>query len=210
MVWTRPSAKGLRGKQACPEDLQQKRAGCLLGGPSRSRVCGCVWRVGGRFFFLFPGPCLLQFIFLLSEHRLLIGWVSCYIRERQPIRAGLWLSPCCRLLKLLQTGTQCSQTLLFPGQSREEQEDSELNDRAGTSWGLSPGPTWSTGTSLPSTQVHFSLSIWLLKPIWMSVGYGKGKNQGAEMLAVTRFLYFKWWLELILFFFTFRTACFKR
>ena len=53
MVWTRLSAKGLRGKQACPEGLQQKRAGFLSGGPSRSRVYGFVWRVGGSCFFFF-------------------------------------------------------------------------------------------------------------------------------------------------------------
>ena len=198
MVWTRLSAKGLRGKQACPEGLQQKTAGFLSGGPSRSRVYGFVWGVGGScFFFFFLIPRALPVTIHLSALRVpAIDWLGQLLHQRKAANQSRTLP-----VSLLQTAevvtnrnSKFSQALLFPGQSREEREDSELNHRAGTSWGLHPGPYVEHWQSFPSSQVHFSLSIWLLKPIWMSVGCGKGKNQGAEMLAVTRLLYFKWWL----------------
>ena len=77
MVWTRPSAKGLRGKQACPEGLQQKRAGSLSGGPFRSRVYGFVWRVGGSCLFFF---------FLNSQG------LACYNSSFCSRRTGYWLA----------------------------------------------------------------------------------------------------------------------
>lgn len=89
--------QGVRVQTALPRALPAEESR-LSRGPSRSCVYGFVWGAVA-LFFLFPGPWLLQFIFMLLECRQLVGWACCYVRERQPIRAGLCLSPGCRQLK---------------------------------------------------------------------------------------------------------------
>ena len=86
------------------------------------------------FFFLIPRA--LSVTIHLSALRVpAIDWLGQLLHQRKAANQSRTLP-----VSLLQTAevvtnrnSKFSQALLFPGQSREEREDSELNHRAGTS-----------------------------------------------------------------------------
>ena len=86
------------------------------------------------FFFLIPRA--LPVTIHLSALRVpAIDWLGQLLHQRKAANQSRTLP-----VSLLQTAevvtnrnSKFSQALLFPGQSREEREDSELNHRAGTS-----------------------------------------------------------------------------
>ena len=92
------------------------------------------WGVVAFFFFFIPRA-LPVTIHLSALGVPAIDWLGQLLHQRKAANQSRTLP-----VSLLQTAevvtnrnSKFSQALLFPGQSREDREDSELNHRAGTS-----------------------------------------------------------------------------
>ena len=182
MVWTRPSVKELGEQTDLPRGLLAEKSRLSLGGAPPGAVCMVLfrWVVALFFFFFFCSPglgCYYSSLGSRSTGSWLAGPAVTSEKGSQSEQDSACLpaanSWSCNKQELqVQPGTALSRAK--PGGIRGLKAESQIRDF------LRPLP-WSPGGALTKPPLHpasfFPLSIWLLRPTWMSVGCGKGRNQ---------------------------------